>query len=259
MNIKYYIVRNQDINNDGRKEDLIFKYRGDQFLGALPLKDYVDIDDYFSKIPVIPQKYYVVYTFHDYNRDNVKDHIVHIFSGNSNKYILSVPINEFMSNAKAYKEYIKYKNNSNIYNEELSKQYRGGKRKKGGNPDQLQRMHVNQQPVEYVLHKPNNLPLNNKKSLNDMEKQELQELREQIKEMQKSQKNQKSLQMNQQLEEMQQMQQMQQPVAHNVQEPYRVANGNTDLDEFKFAALRGAGTTLGASIMNSVFDMFSGE
>lgn len=51
MNIKYYIVKNQDINNDGRKEDLILKYRGDKFLGALPLKDYVDIDDYFSKIP----------------------------------------------------------------------------------------------------------------------------------------------------------------------------------------------------------------
>lgn len=240
MNIKYYIVKNQDINNDGRKEDLILKYRGDKFLGALPLKDYVDIDDYFSKMPVIPQKYYVVYTFHDYNRDKIKDHIVHIFSGNNNNYILSVPINEFMKNAKAYDEYNRH-NNTNIYNEELSKQYNGGKGKKGkkgkrgGNPDQL-------------LYKYG-------------EKRELQELRKQIKEMQmQNQQMQMQMQYPQMQMQNQQMQypQIQQPIAHNVKEPYRVDNANNTFQKFIDATIAGGGLTLGSSIMNSAFDMFSG-
>jgi hypothetical protein len=244
MNIKYYIVRNQDINNDGRKEDLILKYRGDQFLGALPLKDYVDIDDYFSKMPVIPQKYYVVYTFHDYNRDKIKDHIVHIFSGNNNNYILSVPINEFMKNAKAYDEYNKY-NNTNIYNEELSKQYNGGKGKKGkrgkrgGNPDQHQ----------YTYD----------------EKRELQELRKQMKEMQMQNQQMQNQQMQYPQMQYQQMQypQMQYPqmqTANNMfREPSRVDNTNSTLNKFMDATIAGGGLTLGSSIMNSVFDMFSGE
>lgn len=255
MNIKYYIVKNQDINNDGRKEDLILKYRGDQFLGALPLKDYVDIDDYFSKMPVIPQKYYVVYTFHDYNKDKVKDHIVHIFSGYTNNYILSVPINEFMKNAKAYDEYIKYNNNTNIYNEELSKQNRGGKGKigkkgkgkKGGNPDQLQYMHEKQ---------PNNLSVKNKQSLDDMERLELQELRKQNQQMQQMQ------QMQMQYPQMQysQMQYPQMQTANNMfREPSRVDNTNSTLNKFMDATVAGGGLTLGSSIMNSVFDMFSGE
>ena len=271
MNIKYYIVKNQDINNDGRKEDLILKYRGDKFLGALPLKDYVDIDDYFSKMPVIPQKYYVVYTFHDYNRDKIKDHIVHIFSGNNNNYILSVPINEFMKNAKAYDEYNRH-NNTNIYNEELSKQYKGGKGKKGkkgkrgGNPDQLQYMYEKQPIVE------------NKKSsnsLNDMEKRELQELRKQMKEMQMQNQQIQNQQMqyqqmqNQQMQNQQmQYQQMQYPqmqypqmqTANNMfREPSRVDNTNSTLNKFMDATIAGGGLTLGSSIMNSVFDMFSGE
>ena len=264
MKIKYYIVKNQDINNDGLKEDLILKYRGDQFLGALPLKDYVDIDEYFSKMPVIPQKYYVVYTFHDYNRDKVKDHIMHIFSGNSNNYILSIPINEFMKNAKAYDEYNKISNKSNIYNEELSKQYRGGKGKRGkkgkrgGNPDQLQYMHVNQ-PIAY------DLPVKNKQSLDDMEKKELQELRKQMKEMQMQYQQMQYQQMqNQQMQypqmQNQQMQNQQMQTANNnYNEPSRVDNTNSTLNKFMDATVAGGGLTLGSSIMNSVIEMFLGE
>lgn len=261
MKIKYYIVKNQDINNDGLKEDLILKYRGDQFLGALPLKDYVDIDEYFSKMPVIPQKYYVVYTFHDYNRDKVKDHIMHIFSGNTNNYMLSVPINEFMKNAKAYDEYNKISNKSNIYNLESNKQYRGGKGKKGkkgGNQDQLQYMHVNQ-PIAY------DLPVKNKQSLNDMEKKELQELRKQMKEMQMQYQQMQYQQMqNQQMQypqmQNQQMQNQQMQTANNnYNEPSRVDNTNSTLNKFMDATVAGGGLTLGSSIMNSVIEMFLGE
>lgn len=248
MKIKYYIVKNQDINNDGLKEDLILKYRGDQFLGALPLKDYVDIDEYFSKMPVIPQKYYVVYTFHDYNRDKIKDHIVHIFSGNTNNYILSVPINEFMKNAKAYDEYKRYYNNTNIYNEELSKHYRGGKGKKGkgkkgGNPDQLQNMHEKQ---------PINLSVKNRQSLDDMERLELQELRKQNQQMQ--------MQMQNQQMQYPQMQYSQMQTANNMfREPSRVDNTNSTLNKFMDATVAGGGLTLGSSIMNGIIEMFLGE
>jgi len=273
MKIKYYIVKNQDINNDGLKEDLILKYRGDQFLGALPLKDYVDIDEYFSKMPVIPQKYYVVYTFHDYNRDKVKDHIMHIFSGNTNNYILSIPINKFMNNAKAYFEYNKISNKSNIYNLESNKQYRGGRKKgkKGGNPNQFQNMNV-EETEEYL----NKIPLKtwkdieNKQQLNkklamqnqQMQYQQMQNQQMQYPQMQNQQMQYPQMQ-NQQMQypqmQNQQMQQVGYPANNIYNEPSRIDNTNSKLDKFIDATIAGGGLTLGSSIMNSVFDMFSGE
>ena len=253
MKIKYYIVKNQDINNDGLKEDLILKYRGDQFLGALPLKDYVDIDEYFSKMPVIPQKYYVVYTFHDYNRDKVKDHIMHIFSGNTNNYILSIPINKFMNNAKAYFEYNKISNKSNIYNLESNKQYRGGRKKgkKGGNPNQFQNMNV-EETEEYL----NKIPLKTWKDIEN--KQQLnKKLAMQNQQMQYQQMQNQQMQYPQM--QNQQMQQVGYPANNIYNEPSRIDNTNSKLDKFIDATVAGGGLTLGSSIMNSVFDMFSGE
>jgi hypothetical protein len=99
--IKYYIVMNQDINKDKTKEDLILKYRGDKFLAALPLKNFLDIDKYFSSPPKMPKKYNAVYTYRDYNKDKVKDHIMHLFTLKG-KYILSLPINNLAT--KKYKK-----------------------------------------------------------------------------------------------------------------------------------------------------------
>ena len=99
--IKYYIVMNQDINKDKTKEDLILKYRGDKFLAALPLKNFLDIDKYFSSPPKMPKKYNAVYTYRDYNKDKVKDHIMHLFTLKG-KYILSLPINNLAN--KKYKK-----------------------------------------------------------------------------------------------------------------------------------------------------------
>jgi len=247
--IKYYIVRKQDINNDGRKEDLILKYRGEQFLGALPLKDYVDIDYYFTKMPVIPKKYYVIYTIHDYNRDKVKDHIVHIFSGNSNNYILSVPINEFMRNAKAYENYNKsnrFANDTNdIYNELNNKQSIGGggkkvKGRKGGYPIQPQDMNVEE----------------SKKLA--MQNQQMQYQQMQYQQMQNQQMQNQQMQ-NPQMPYQQMPYQQMQPVNSIFSEPSRVDNANSTLNKFMDATIAGGGLTLGSSIMNGIFDMFSGE
>jgi hypothetical protein len=95
---KYYIVLNQNINKDKIKENLILRYKDDKFLVALPFNsNFTDIDKYFLKAPKIPKKYYAVYTYYDYNKDKVKDHIIHIFNM-KDKYILSLPIyeNNFM-------------------------------------------------------------------------------------------------------------------------------------------------------------------
>ena len=92
--INYYIAMNQDINKDKKKEDLILKYRDDKFLVALPIKNFIEINKYFSSSPKIPKKYKAVYTYRDYNKDKVKDHILHLFTLNG-KYILSLPINKY--------------------------------------------------------------------------------------------------------------------------------------------------------------------
>jgi len=92
--IKYYIIMNQDINKDNKKEDLILKYRDNKFLAALPLKNFLDITKYFSTPPKIPKKYNAVYTYRDYNKDKVKDHILHLFTLKG-KYLLSLPINNY--------------------------------------------------------------------------------------------------------------------------------------------------------------------
>ena len=52
----------------------------------------MDIDKYFSSPPKIPKKYNAIYTYRDYNKDKVKDNIVHLFTLKG-KYILSLPIN----------------------------------------------------------------------------------------------------------------------------------------------------------------------
>jgi len=104
---KYYIVLNQNINKDKIKENLILKYLDDKFLVALPFNsNFTDIDKYFSKAPKIPKKYYTVYTYHDYNKDKVKDHIMHIFNM-KDKYILSLPIyeNNFMKGGQNNPQY----------------------------------------------------------------------------------------------------------------------------------------------------------
>lgn len=89
---------NEDINKDKKKENLILKYRDDKFLAGLPfklpLKKFLDIDKYFSTPPKIPKKYNIVYTYRDYNKDKVKDNIIHIFTLKG-KYIVSLPINNF--------------------------------------------------------------------------------------------------------------------------------------------------------------------
>ncbi len=92
--IKYYIMMNQDINKDNKKENLILKYRDNKFLAALPLKNFLDITKYFSTPPKIPKKYNAVYTYRDYNKDKVKDHILHLFTLKG-KYLLSLPINNY--------------------------------------------------------------------------------------------------------------------------------------------------------------------
>lgn len=99
--IKYYVVMNQDINKDKTKEDLILKYRDEKFLAALPLKNFLDIDKYFSSPPKMPKKYNAVYTYRDYNKDKIKDHIIHLFTLKG-KYILSLPINNLAN--KKYKK-----------------------------------------------------------------------------------------------------------------------------------------------------------
>ena len=99
--IRYYVVMNQDINKDKTKEDLILKYRDDKFLAALPLKKFLDIDKYFSSPPKMQKKYNAIYTYRDYNKDKVKDHIMHLFTLKG-KYILSLPINNLAN--KKYKK-----------------------------------------------------------------------------------------------------------------------------------------------------------
>ena len=74
--IRYYVVMNQDINKDKTKEDLILKYRDDKFLAALPLKNFLDIDKYFSSPPKMPKKYNAVYTYRDYNKDKVTKNVI---------------------------------------------------------------------------------------------------------------------------------------------------------------------------------------
>jgi hypothetical protein len=87
-------MMNQDINKDNKKENLILKYRDNKFLAALPLKNFLDITKYFSTPPKIPKKYNAVYTYRDYNKDKVKDHILHLFTLKG-KYLLSLPINNY--------------------------------------------------------------------------------------------------------------------------------------------------------------------
>ena len=68
---------------------------------------------------------------------------------------------------------------------------------------------------------------------------------------------------NQQMQNQQmqypQMQQVGYPVNNIYNEPSRIDNTNSKLDKFIDATIAGGGLTLGSSIMNSVFDMFSGE
>ena len=88
-----------------------------------------------------------------------------------------------------------------------------------------------------------------------MERLELQELRKQNQQMQQMQ------QMQMQYPQMQysQMQYPQMQTANNMfREPSRVDNTNSTLNKFMDATVACGGLTLGSSIMNSVFDMFSG-
>lgn len=136
--IKYYVVMNQDINKDKKKEDLILKYRDDKFLAALPLKNFLDITKYFSTPPKIPKKYNAVYTYRDYNKDKVKDHILHLFTLKG-KYILSLPINNYKA-----KHIKKGGRQANKKIEELQKEIMLLKQKYTANP-YMQKI-VNEQP-----------------------------------------------------------------------------------------------------------------
>ena len=99
----YFIIKNQDINKDKTKEDLILKYNNDKFICGLPLeKDFIDINKYFSTKPIIPTKYYAVYTKRDFNKDKVKDHVFHYFSMKG-EYLLSIPFDFKKLNKKIKK------------------------------------------------------------------------------------------------------------------------------------------------------------
>lgn len=91
----YYILFNQDINNDGNFDNLILKYNKKKFVGLVPIdKELIQVNDkIFAKnnMPQIKGKYKIMIIKKDLNKDGVKDYIMLIMNS-KNKILAGVPI-----------------------------------------------------------------------------------------------------------------------------------------------------------------------